>query len=454
MPMRNRTSERGFTLTELIATLALLGLMVLISVPIMDNVLSDSEDKVNDATIDMIEASAKVAADNGVLHDEPHFNQFKVRTLIESGHLASDDASILDHWVFENDKGTYTYYGERKESPESHFTFAPVTNEFVQRYAETTSDPEPLSGLEVTGYSGPGGEVVIPETVNGQPVVRIAHSAFNVNKITAVYMPESMRYIDGQAFNTNELVAVYLPDDLRRLDGGIFRNNNLTEVTLPAKLEVLGPNIFRENKIEHMDMGHLTLLKHISTYAFRGEPLQSINFPPNLESVGPGAFEEAELTSIVFPNSVTQIQFNSFRGNNLRSVTIPPNVGEVEAHAFSRNGMRSVRLSPGTHTYGKNAFHENELDELIIPEGAKYIGMYAFYENNIKKLELPEGLLELQGATFRSNQIGFVRIPSSLQSMGNYEFMSNNFGRVSNYSTAIPRGASIWSDNPGVEFVK
>jgi len=47
------------------------------------------------------------------------------------------------------------------------------------------------SGITITGYIGPGGDVIIPGTINGSPVVRIASNAFKAN--TALTSVTSLR---------------------------------------------------------------------------------------------------------------------------------------------------------------------------------------------------------------------------------------------------------------------
>ena len=80
------------------------------------------------------------------------------------------------------------------------------------------------SGFEITGgvltkYTGPGGDVVIPDGVT-----EIGSSAFaNCGTLTSVVIPEGVTKIGDKAFN------------------GCY---NLTSVTLPATLKTLGKNVF------------------------------------------------------------------------------------------------------------------------------------------------------------------------------------------------------------------
>ena len=72
-------------------------------------------------------------------------------------------------------------------------------------------------------YNGEGGDVVIPETVDGHTVTRVSFGVFSkaTDTITSVTFPDTVRYIEGQVLNS-------MP--------------NLEKVVLPEGLQVIGPN--------------------------------------------------------------------------------------------------------------------------------------------------------------------------------------------------------------------
>lgn len=446
-------NNTGFTLVELIATLTLLTLLVLVAMPIMDRVLSDSTAKIDDAEIEMIETAASAADNNGVRHDEPNLDQYKIRTLVESGHLALDDEALYDHWVVGNDSGGYDYLGEREETPASDFTYQTVSSSYIGRYEETTSDPESLAGIAITGYTGSSKEIVIPEEIDGQPVRLITTDALRENGFTAVYLPETVGFIEAGAFHSNNISTFYTPDSIYRIDSNAFRSNNMTEAELPANLEVMGHSTYRDNPIKHVDMGHMERLKSTAAYIFFDTELESVVLPPNFEKVGDGMFQDLNLSSIVLPDTLKEIGNNAFYGNDIKRVSIPDGVEEIGQHAFSHNGMRAVKLSPNTVTYGAYAFFTNELTEVEFPGNKlRELGGFAFHSNNLREVVLPEGLTTMGNQVFRNNSIGYVKLPSTLQSMGGYVFYTNNLGRVDGYRSGIDEGVAVWGGNPDVRF--
>jgi hypothetical protein len=65
--------------------------------------------------------------------------------------------------------------------------------------------------ITITGYTGPGGDVTIPDTINGLPVTSIGDSAFsNCTNLTSVSIPKSVTSIGDDAFhNCHRLTNVH-----------------------------------------------------------------------------------------------------------------------------------------------------------------------------------------------------------------------------------------------------
>lgn len=195
--------------------------------------------------------------------------------------------------------------------------------------------------IEITGYTGAGGNIVIPDSIDGYPVYAIRSSwdssisdyvgAFQANQdIISVEIPEGVRVIDPNSFKDNHnLTMVKLPSSVGEISTGTFENDtNLKDVTLPSNLLV------------------------ISDKAFRGcTSLSSISLPESLREIYDFAFEGAGLSSISFPSSLDYIGNGAFSFNrNLETVVIPENVQRVTNGAFSYSyGLRSITFE-GTNT--------------------------------------------------------------------------------------------------------
>ncbi len=146
--------------------------------------------------------------------------------------------------------------GAMAASPESDFIFDPATG-------------------TITGYTGLGGDVEIPSTIDGITVAAIGDNAFNAlvypncYAITSMIIPDTVTIIKYRAF---------------------FRCEAMSSITIPDSVTSIGVSVF--------------------CYCYS---LESITMPDSVASIGEYAFFECNsLTSITIPESVTLIKYNAF----------------------------------------------------------------------------------------------------------------------------------------------
>lgn len=141
----------------------------------------------------------------------------------------------------------------------------------------------------ITSYHGVNDEVVVPSSINGAIVKRIAHTTFYRNSnITKVTIPESVTEVERQSFlYCTSLKSIIFPKAINEIGLQMFWScKSLEEVTLPEALKV------------------------ISEQAFAGcTSLKTIILPDELETVGRGAFENCtSLEEMIFPSSVFEVK--------------------------------------------------------------------------------------------------------------------------------------------------
>ena len=115
-------------------------------------------------------------------------------------------------------------------------------------------------GIIITGYTGKGGVVGVPETIENLPVLEIGDNAFRGRSaetddpkpgdaITSVVIPDGVRKIGRGAFSDcRNLANVTLPDTVREIREVAFRDCvNLRTANLPAELRFMGLNAFLRN---------------------------------------------------------------------------------------------------------------------------------------------------------------------------------------------------------------
>src|SRR5712671_6575229 len=130
--------------------------------------------------------------------------------------------------------------------------------------------------ITITGYTGSGGAVVIPDTTNGYPVTSIRSSTFEYKNLTSVTIPGSITNIGDSAFNNcSSLTNVTLSDGLANIGNYAFQGCfKLAGVTIPNSVTIIG------------------------NYAFSSTALTNVVIPANVTIIGGGAFYISSLTNI------------------------------------------------------------------------------------------------------------------------------------------------------------
>src|SRR5215831_10923196 len=142
---------------------------------------------------------------------------------------------------------------------------APLQNK-GQDYSYVTND----ATITITGYSGPGGAIAIPSTINGLPVIAIGSWAFlSSTGLTSLDIPSTVIDIGDHAFySCTGLNSLKLPDSLTNISTSAFmacialtdfiipfsvksigdtafaRCSGLTNVTIPGSVTTLGQGLF------------------------------------------------------------------------------------------------------------------------------------------------------------------------------------------------------------------
>jgi len=157
-------------------------------------------------------------------------------------------------------------------------------------------------------------DVVIPERINGLPVVAIGSGAFLNNQLTSVTIPNSVISIGGLAFANNQLTSVFIPNSVSHIAEDAFDDN---------------VNKFRFEA----SRGQITITGYTGTMMVIPERINGLP----VVAIGDGAFFYNQLTSVSIPDSVTHIGMIAFAYNQLTSVSIPNSVIDIGGGAFDDN---------------------------------------------------------------------------------------------------------------------
>ena len=335
--------------------------------------------------------------------------------------------------------------------------------------------------ITITGYTGPGGVVVIPGAIAGLPVTSIGTNAFFSNEsLTSVTVPNSVTGIGAEAFKECFLLtSVLIPDSVTNIGSYAFSDcYGLTNVTIPNSVTSIGDEAFNEcNKMTSLTIG--TNVTSIGTNAFAYcSSLIGVTIPECVTNIGDAPFAGCtSLTGItvnasdpayvsvagvlfnssqtlllqypagklassyVIPNGVTTIGVEAFLGcTNLTNVTLPNSVTSIGGETFANcAGLTNVTIPDSVTSIGVFAFWNCGLASVTIPNSVTSIGETAFDEcyrlTGINVTASNPAFASVGGVLFNENrstlieypvgQAGAYAIPNGVSAIGDYAFWSS-----------------------------
>ena len=224
--------------------------------------------------------------------------------------------------------------------------------------------------ITITRYTGNGGAVVIPSTIDGLPVTSIGESAFDgCTGLTSVTIPSGVTYIGTYAFkNCTGLTSVTIPGSVTSIGGEAFYScTGLVSI----KVDATNANYYSGLDGILFNKYQTTLLQYPA-----GKPSSTYTIPSGVTRIGDWAFEDCtHLTSVTIPGSITSIGWGAFNScTGLTSVTIPGSVTRIEWGAFSAcTSLVSIKVDAINANYYSSVdgilFNDNRTTLLQYPAG-------------------------------------------------------------------------------------
>lgn len=282
-----------------------------------------------------------------------------------------------------------------------------------------------MDGYSVSGYYGIDTNIVIPNYVNGLPVVGIEQEAFSSSylkdSIENIIIPNSVLRIGNNAFaGLTEIKSLTLPENLKFIGENAFIYCNLKEIFIPKNVIYVGKNAFignndisifceastkpsswsnQWNSYNAIEVWHCEKMKVVEgnyEYAltkdnkayikkYTGSEID-VNIPSKLgsattHSILPNAFSDnGIIQNINICDSVVHIYSSAFTDLvSIKDIVLPLSVNVIDEHAFD--------LDEGSRIFTTASAKMLNWDENFVSSDTKVIFSYGGNKGSFNNLE-------------------------------------------------------------------
>ena len=281
-----------------------------------------------------------------------------------------------------------------------NISYAPVTAQATEELTYGDFTYTLSGGLTITGYTGDGGTVVIPDQINGVNVTKIGWNAFKgCASISSIILPAKLQEIGGYAFDGTGITSISLPKTLTKAENAFDGADQLISAEFESGATTVPSEIFDT-----------------------ADNLTTVMLPDSITEIESDSFRGCKrLTTINLPDKITKIGWNVFNGcTSLSDIKLPAKLQEIGGYAFNETGITSISL-PKTLTKAENAF--DGADQLISAEfesGATTVPSEIFdTADNLTTVTLPDSITEIESDSFRGcAKLTTINIPGKVTKIG------------------------------------
>lgn len=263
-------------------------------------------------------------------------------------------------------------------------------------------------------------DIVIPETVDGIPVIEIGKGAFKDNKkIKSVCCGDRVEKLGDNAFSgCKNLKKTVIPESVTYIGAECFERCGLSEISLPDGITFMGDAAFQ-----------------------LCASLSSVKMPLNLTDIPDEAFSGCgNLTAVELSPLTAAIGYQSFGATGITALHIPKSVQSISTDAFSGAKIAFFDVDEENRSFCSidGALFNCDRTELLfyprgktgeytVPDGVQQIAEHAFY--NCNEVTLPASLRSISSGAFTTEGGSLViNIKNGLKYIAEYAFLTNGSG--------------------------
>ncbi|NLI21630.1 MAG: leucine-rich repeat protein [Clostridiales bacterium] len=301
---------------------------------------------------------------------------------LETVTLPGSVTAIADS-AFTGSEGSLTLHGERDTAAEAYGRRLGIPWVCDAEFACISQG----EGLAITACYDFATDVVLPDSLDGRPVVALRGDVSGA----------------GVKWFSPALERVTLPEGLTALpEGALTGYKELSDVRIGSRLSQIGDRALKDTSITAVELPEG--LAAIGEQAFFGTYLQSVTLPDSLTSIGREAFAQSQIDAVTLPRGLTSLGDRAFAFClSLREATLSPGVPDVPASCFLNcEALQTVDLPLGMRSVGFQSFAKCATLQFVgLPEGLASVGRYAFYDcSSLLLIRIPASVTEISDTAF------------------------------------------------------
>ena len=273
--------------------------------------------------------------------------------LDENGWLLLVIPSVSNDYLNVPISGVYSLmiYGDVEQTVSSPYSETEAAKPDLFQYSVTDE------GIVIEDYSGDSDSVVIPDLIDGHPVVEIGDYALYGKGIKRVSLPKGLKYIGDEALAENPITSIELPSTLLEIGDGAFSFCPIKEVILPDSVTKLGWGAFSDcSELKRIQLS--AAMTEIPGACFHEDmALEEVIIPEGITVIGESCFYYCKsLKQLTLPQSLRSIESEAFCESNLQKVVLPSDCEEISIGngAFMRCEQMKYAVLPSNVIVDEN----------------------------------------------------------------------------------------------------